>query len=378
MWIDKHKPLELDGFLGKKAVETIRAWDGRPMIVHGGNGTGKSLLAGLTCLEKGWELIEVDANNIESASDISSTSSLYGTRRLMLIEDVDSLKDIKKVTRFVAECRSPLLMTTSDYSARKLASIKKKCADLELRKPMPASLVRYLKGICMKESVQADDKVLEYIAKNAKSDIRAAINDLETLAAGRREITMEDALILSARDVESDIYRALSIIFGGKDLDEVGKSTWNVSEQPRDILLWIDENMPLLYKDANSIHDSMHNLSRADIFLGRIMRRQYWGFLRYVTRLMTCGVNISRPEKISYTRYQFPSYFASLGRTRVNRRIAGSISEKIGPIVHASSKVITRQYIPLFKTLLTEKVVMPEELADAYRLNDEELDFLVG
>ena len=82
MWTVKHKPESLDEFVGKACVEFIKKWDGKPLIVYGGPGIGKSLIAELIAKENNWDLIEVSDDNIENAVEISSTSSLYGGKKL--------------------------------------------------------------------------------------------------------------------------------------------------------------------------------------------------------------------------------------------------------------------------------------------------------
>jgi replication factor C large subunit len=377
MWILKHRPESLDGFLGKSAVQQARKWDGRPVIIYGATGTGKTLLARLIAAERGWDVVEVSNENMGEAEALANTGSLFGTKRLLLIEDVDSVRDIKAVGNLVEKTSNPIIMTTHDYSNRRLSTLKRKCGKLQLRRPLPASIAKYLKGVCDAEGVEVDKSVLESIAKNASGDLRAALTDLEMLAKGRDRVTSDDIeKLLPDRDRESDIYRALSTIFGGRDFKKVVGSTWDISEQPRDVLWWVDENTPRLYRDRESIGQAYGNLSRADVFMGRIMRRQYWGFLRYANVLMTAGVNASRPEKINFTQYMFPSYFAAMGRSKGLRNTEESIAGKLGPILHASTRVVKREYIPLYRLLLKKKKVTEEELQERYNLEDSEVEYL--
>ena len=215
------------------------------------------------------------------------------------------------------------------------------------------------------------------IAKAAQGDVRAAITDLQQVAAGKESIREGDydASTLT-RDRTSDIYRALSIIFGGRDLAKVIASTWNLSEQPRDVLWWVDENTPKLYRDPGSVAGCYRNLSRADVFLGRIMRRQYWGFLRYANALMTAGVNSERPEKINFTQYTFPGYFASLGRTKSQRNMETAIAKKMGPILHVSQATAKMEYIPLYQGLIKAGGAEKDSVAELFRLDSDQLAYL--
>ena len=378
MWHVKHKPNSLDGFMGKAAVEEARGWDGKPLIVYGATGTGKTLLAGLIAAERGWATVHVSDENIGSAKSIANTGSLYGTKKLLLIEDVDSIKDIKAVGELVEDSGNPIIMTTADYGDRRLSTLKKKCGKLQLRRPLPASIVKRLQEICDAEGVKVERQVLEEIAKKSGGDVRSAVTDLETLAKGRGNVGAGDAIVLPERDRQSDIYKALSTIFGGRDFKRVVESTWDLSEQPKDVLWWVEENTPRLYADGKSISEAYGNLAKADVYLGRIMRRQYWGFLRYANVLMTAGVNASRPDKVSYTQYMFPGYFAALGRSKGGRNTEDSIAAKMGPPLHASGRIIRREYIPLYSLLLKRKNVTAEELRQTFNLDDDETEYLGG
>jgi len=379
MWHVKHAPQSLDKFIGKTSSEEARKWDGKPVIIHGPVGTGKSTLARLIAAERGWDVVEVSDANVKTAHTIANTGSLFGGCKMLLIEDVDAIRDIKSVGELVGNSASPIIMTTSDYDSKRLTTLKKKCGSIQLRRPLPASIVKHLTQICMSEGVEVEKEVLEKVAKNCSGDLRAAINDIETLAKGRKRVTLADAEgLLPERDREVDIYRALSIIFGGRELAKVVDSTWDLNERPDEVIWWVEENAPKLYTDKKSIDGVYRNLSRADVFLGRIAHRQYWGFLRYANTLMTAGVNVNRPEKINFAQYSFPGYYAAMGRTKAARNMEQSIASRMKPDLHVSYRVFRREYVQLYRTLLRSNRVDAAELKEHYKLDDEEMEYLTA
>ncbi|MFH0862476.1 MAG: AAA family ATPase [Candidatus Altiarchaeota archaeon] len=379
MWQQKHSPPSLDAFLGKASAEEARKWDGRPLIIHGGTGTGKTTLARLIAADRGYDVVEVSDENIGSAENMANTGSIFGNPRMLLIENVDAIKDIKAVAAIVDDSKNPIILTTSDYSSKRLSTIKKKCAELQLRRALPASIAKHLQTIAEAEGVSVEKAVLEQIAKGCGGDIRAALNDLETLSTGRKNVREADTVgVKPERDRQSDIYKALSTIFGGRDFAKVVESTWDLDEELRDVIWWVEENTPRLYQDRQAIHDAYGNLSRADIFMGRIMRRQHWGFLKYANTLITAGVNSSRPAKVNFAQYMFPGYFSAMGRSKGDRKIEASISAKMGPKVHASARLIRGEYIPLYRHLLKNNKADIEGLRGEYKLEDEEIEYLTG
>ena len=247
-----------------------------------------------------------------------------------------------------------------------------------MRRPSAISVAKLLEGISAKEGLETDKEILKEIAEKSEGDYRAAVNDLETLANGKKKITKEDLSILEGRDRVSDIYKALSTIFIKKDIQESMRSTYDLDEQPQNVLLWIDENLPSLVKGPHEISRCYDYLSRSDVFLGRIANRQYWGFLRYAGALMTAGITASKGDKISFARYQFPFYIIRMGQTKKERNLKKSIGLKIGPHLHCSGKEAANTYIPLYRALIKAKKIDPVIAGKEFKLEKEEMEYLLA
>jgi len=380
MWSEKYKPRRFSEVLGNpKLIEYIKNYKWRkPLLIYGSTGVGKTTLSEVIAEEFNFDIIKVRNENIDSAIVTSQTSSIFGGGKLILVDHVDKMGDIKKVSTLIEKTKNPTILITSDFSSRRLKTIKKLCEKLQLRKPHPATIRNILEGICRKEGIHAGREILMRVAENSAGDVRSAINDLQTIGMDKQRIEEKDLELLEPRDRTTDIYEVLSSVLMKRNFKKALQSTWNLNEQPRDVLLWIDENLPRIYKGKEEIERAYHYISRADIFLGRIIRRQYWGFLRYANPLMTGGVNISKGAHINFTRYQFPRYFAKLGHTKKERALKKSIGKKLSPELHASGKVIAQQYIPLLRVMLKKGKVKEDELIQRYNLNPEEAEFIKG
>ena len=380
MWVDKYRPKKTEDVLGNpKAAADLKGYDwAKPAILYGPTGVGKSALARALADELGFEVIEISDENIASGRSISQTRSLFSGRKLMVFDNVDQIDDIKEVSEILKVTKTPTLLITSDFDSKRLATVKKSAEKFQMKKPAPVSITKLLEKICCAEGIEADKEALKRIAENSEGDFRAAVNDLETVASGRKKICMADLAILESRDRVGDIYRALGTILYKRDLGESIRSTWDLDEQPQNVLLWIDENLPGVVKGPREISRSYDYLSRADVFFGRITNRQYWGFLRYATSLMTGGVTVSKGEKINFARYQFPYYIIRMGQTKKERNLKKSIGLKLSPELHCSSKVAAREYIPLYRRMMEKKIIDSKEFSCRYKLEDEELAYLAG
>ena len=380
MWNDKYKPRNFQEIIGSQSLkDSIKKyrWE-KPLILYGAIGIGKSVFVKATAKEFKWDLIEITDENIDSASRIAETSSLFGTKKLVVIDNIEKIRDIRKITEFVKETKNPAILITSDFKNKRIAGIKKYCNNLRMARPRNMIVAKILQIICKKERINTENEILIKIAENVNGDIRAAINDLEMVAEGKEKLTEDDLKILSPRDVAIDISKAMEEIFKAAELEVAVKVMWDLTEMPKDVLPWIDEIMPKVY-EKNEITKGYYYLSRADIFIRRIQRQQYWGFLRYASPLMSGGVALSKekekpPKSFNYYR-QFPQYWAKMGRTKKERGLKDSIAGKLRSL-HVSKKVGAREFIPLLKILLKTGKVSEEELEEEFKFNYDEIEYL--
>lgn len=151
-----------------------------------------------------------------------------------------------------------------------------------------------------------------------------------------------------------------------------------MDEEPRNFVAWMDENIPVEYTSAKDKAAAFNNLSRADIFLGRVMNRQYWGFLRYVNDLTTVGVAFVKEKPYyGFAKYNFPSLIWKMGSTRAKRAKQGSVAAKVSPVVHDSKRRIIVDYLPLVERVFEKDKMAGGAMMKAFELEAEELEFLV-
>jgi len=155
------------------------------------------------------------------------------------------------------------------------------------------------------------------------------------------------------------------------------QAAWQVDESPDNLINWIDENLPIGYKDAHDMAAGYFQLSRADQFLGRVHRRQNYSLWRYASLLMTGGVSAVRTHSHSgYNKYQAPQFWKKLGQTRAKRNIRDSLAGKIGGRCHVSGAYARTDLTWFFKHLMKSKV-HSVGLAAELKLDPDEIAFLM-
>ena len=398
LWIEKHRPHRIEEVAGNPAaVGELRRWSldwdrGRrrkPLLLHGPPGTGKSAACYAMAEELGWELVEMNASDLRNRENVervvgyaSISGGLFGRRRLVLIDEVDSFAGRKDrggesaVVEILKGAEQPIALTATDLWDPALSHIRPLCQPVEFRRVTDSSIAKVLERILKEERIGADAKVIARIAGMSNGDLRSAIIDLQTVAEGRRELREPSLSVLTQRDRERDIWDALRTLFKTMSYAEASDVTWGVDVDPDMFMKWVDENIPNEYDAKEDLYRAFEALSRADIFAGRISSRQYWGFLRYANVLMTAGVALAKDEPYrKYAKYSFPHIIRELSRTKAERTRRRKIGLKMGAKVHVSSRDALNIFLPLIKALMEEGRVAP--LADYFGFDIEDLAFIL-
>ena len=135
LWTDKFAPQNFADFVGNvEIVEETRKWasvwnegkKGKPLLFFGPTGTGKTQLAFLIAKEFDWELFELNASDFRSKDVIdrvvgiaSQGASLYGKKRLILLDEVDGLQARDRggaaaIAKIIKESSNPVILTAND------------------------------------------------------------------------------------------------------------------------------------------------------------------------------------------------------------------------------------------------------------------------
>ena len=153
----------------------------------------------------------------------------------------------------------------------------------------------------------------------------------------------------------------------------------DVDEDPGMVLMWIDENMPTECTDLGDLIRGYEKLSRADIFMSRVYRRQYYRFWSDAKDLMTFGVCASkRARSKPGTRINFPSYLGRMSRSKKVRAVRASISLKLAQHLHTTSRRVQNDVVPYVRDMVNNDSEPRLHLADELDLDADELALLMS
>lgn len=379
--IDKYKPKSIEGIIGQdSAINELKKCikSKKSVILLGKSGTGKTSSVYAIAHDLDYEIVESNSSDIRNKDGIinflgtaSSQQSLFYNGKLILIDEIEGIAGnadrggLNAVVDIIKKSSFPVILTCNDKQSKNFSSLKKLCKIISFEPLVYNILFELLKDISKKECLNIKEDLLKSLAIKSNGDARAALIDLEFF----RYKDFSDTNFLS-RDMSHDINNALKVIFKSKNPRDISNVFDSLQEDLDEINLWIEENCPKEYsgEDLASCFDS---LSKADVFNGRIIKRQYYRFLVYRRIFMSLGVGLAKKEKklgqVSYTR-----------STRILRKWIWnnknlrkkSISGKIGKITHTSLKKSFKEFI-FYKPLLKEK-----DFIDELELNEDEIEWL--
>ena len=358
-------------------------------LLHGPSGVGKTFSVYAIASDLDYEIVEVTADQkrnkdaMESIIKASTSGSIFGKKKLILVDELGSFGagdrgGLAQIQKLIKTAKVPVVMITIDMWDPKLKYIRYYCKQIGFSKLRYTQIRSFLNKLLEEKGIEYDPLVTEFISKNVGGDLRAALNDLQMVATGKKNLTEKDLSLLPERYSKETIFTALQKLFRTDNFREAVTSLDNLSMDFGLSMLWIAENIPRQYKTPEEVAKAYDFISRAEIFMSRIRRRQDWSFLKYARILSTAGVAFSKKGKNhSFVRYQSPSKISKFIETKTFRNRVSSISGKISIHTHTSKKV-AKDYISVFKTIIKNKPKQAKKIQEFLELDKKEMDFLKG
>ena len=414
-WVEKYRPRSLRDVIGNnQAIAQIKKWamdwdsgkPQKPLIMVGKPGCGKTSVARALANDMKWGVIELNASDVRNEKNIKRVamvgavnetftddgkfiSSKFGGRKLIVFDEADNLYEAKDdrggkkaIVETIRVAKQPIILIGNDYYGilsgawgRKLKSM---CTVVKFRALTSAQMIKVLDRICRAEGIKCDKEALRAIASKAGGDLRAAINDLQAVAGGKKLLNIEDVKPVGYRDVKNEIYKTVLKVLHTEKFSEARRYITNTDETPDYILLWVEENMPLEYTKTNEMARAYEYLSRADVYLGRVIRRQQYSLWSYATDLLS-AVSVAKEKKYEkHPRYTFPSWLRVMSTSKERRNTRDSIGTKLGTIYHTSSQRVKEDILPYFKVLYEKNRELRALYTYLLHLEDKEISFLTN
>ncbi len=366
-WTEKYRPKRLDEIKGQnKAVAEIREWIRKvkagkitkALLLVGPPGSGKTSAAHAIANELGYDPIEVNASDLRDKThlhyiveNIRAPSLLTMKPRLIILDEIDALPSegraiVSLVKELISKEGVPIVMTANDPYERHLYEIRSMSQMVKFYRLRWTTVLQVLKEICQKEGVMISTDILKRIAQNSQGDLRAAINDLESIAKGDKALAESIGKILGKRDIESDVFKALMAIFYGSNCYAAWLESMSVDIDPDMLLRWVEENLPLVYS-GKILSKAYDYLSIADMVRSRIIRTNNWRLLSYYTQLMTFAVCTAKEGKPKGVKLKFPEIIRKLATTKEERAKTKEFLFRLARKLHLPTKLVRLEVVPI-------------------------------
>jgi replication factor C large subunit len=385
-WAEKYRAFKFSEIKGQElAIDKLKNFfrtfpAKKAVILHGPPGIGKTSLAYAVAAEYDAEIIEMNASDLRNKEKIaqiigpaSQQRSLFKKFKIILIDEVDGISTrdrggLTELLGLIEKSSFPLIITGNDIWQQKFNLLRQKSELLALKEMDYKIVLSILKEVCIKENLAVMNDVLTSISIKARGDMRAALNDLQSLSKMDEKTFIKE---IGDRNKEVSIFNALQFVFKNAQIDTKMVSIYEeVNMDVDEIFLWIEENIPYEYH-GRELFKAFDALSRADVFRGRIHRQQHWRFLVYENFFLGSGIAAAKKyNRTGWTNYKKPSRILKIWLNNQRMAKKKSICEKYAKVAHLSIKEAMKDF------LLIKQILVNTKVRQEIKLDKEEIEFL--
>jgi replication factor C large subunit len=401
LWVEKYRPKSVSEIVGNAEAKTTfinwlekgRKRKKKAVLLYGPAGVGKTALVNAASNQFGFTIIEMNASNKRTEKAINKVGkpatsyvsldrfSVESKGNILFLDEVDGVfgqqdrGGIGAIVKIVKESLVPVVMAANDTDLKKLKPLKRVCLLIRFHPVRIPLIITMLRKICLKENIEAEFEALERIACNSRGDMRSAINDLQSAAAGKEILRLQDTILLKSRNKAVSMYDLLRGVFSAESVGEAA-TLINLSKVDYDeFLLSVSDNLPLRYTDPVDLAVAYNIVSRADVFRGRV-GTENWRLLKYFFNLLAEAVTVS-PKSFKPFKFIFPPMrIMTLFWTKSKRTKLEAICAKIALKCHVSRATAKNDMIPFIKLIVEKEKSTP--LINWLRLASDEVAYLTN
>lgn len=378
-WVVKHGPKTVSQMVGNEAsrfgfVRWLEMWKrgGKPAILVGPSGVGKTSLVYALASEMGYTILELNASDARTKARIEAkvgptreNRSLFNERLLILMDEIDGLYGrqdqggIEAVKDLIMSAEVPVVMTANAERDDRIKRLGSKAEIFLFRRVPPRLVEMFLKQILGKEGIEIDSSILREVVESSNGDMRGAITDLMGVSLSK----LID-LSSSGRDRSFDLEEGIGAILESDNLEEALKYSRSTRASPQEKLQGVFTSLIAADLGVEELAGALSAVSKADLILGRIRKNQDWRLLRYFDTILTSGVLKALQGKRRNVEFKKGTLPWDL-RLRIwnEGRSFRILNAKLGNIFSVSSKDFGILYLPYMAAIANNDKAILESLS---------------
>jgi replication factor C large subunit len=401
-WIIKYRPKHINDVVNQdeakqKLINWLKAWEEgkvekKAILLHGPAGCGKTSLVEAIAKTFKYQLFEMNASDSRRKVDIeriakaaSQTAGIMG-RRIILLDEVDGLDPradaggVEALIEVIKNTRNPIIMTANNPYQEHLRPLRDVAELVPMKRLSERDVITVLERICKSENLYCEPGALREIAKRSEGDLRSAINDLEAAAALNKKVTLDTVKAVSTyRNRVHAPWEALQKMFNSSYIFQAREAVTSTDLTHDEFITWINEHIPTYYENPEEMWRAYEALSRADIYLGRIVKTQNWDLLSYAIEMMGPGVAFARTAyKYRWKAFKMPEKIKLLAEAKKSREYREALAEVLASRLLTSKAIVKSDVIPYLRVIFTQNPAYAAKIVLGYKLPEELVKWLAG
>lgn len=191
--VEKYRPQVIEDIAG--FVPTFGIDEDMPhLLLYGPPGTGKTTLARIIIKMLDADSITLNASSErgidtvrQKITEFAGTKSSNDGIKIVFLDEADHLtQDAQTALRNIMEthCKNTRFIMTCNYFSKIIDPIKSRCISIKFDNIPIDVIITRMKFICENEKIPYEVEALKKIAERTGSDMRSAINKLESMKDG--------------------------------------------------------------------------------------------------------------------------------------------------------------------------------------------------
>ncbi|MGC8974381.1 MAG: replication factor C large subunit, partial [Thermoproteus sp.] len=304
----------------------------------------------------------------------------------ILFDEVDGLNPkedlggLDSIIDLIETARVPIVMTANNPWDQRLRPLRDISLVVSLRRLAEDDVVEVLRMICDSEKIKCEEDALRALARSSDGDLRAAINDLQLFAGGKKTLTVDDIKRVGERNPQLSMFEVLDRVFRANWFDDARSISFMPSFDWEQFFAWASENVPRVYKDPSAAAAAMDRLSKADIILARIRKTGEWELMPYMTEIMLAGIALvpGKPRLPKFFKYQFPQRILMLARSKEARRRRELVVQYLSQELHLSASYVSSELLNVLSFLSKKNEKILENISRHLSISTTDIKTLLS